>query len=46
MKAGGTRRLLIPAAQAYGEQSPAANIPPNSDLVFDIQLISVGEPAQ
>ena len=41
MKVGGTRRLVIPAAQAYGASSPAANIPPNSDLVFDIELIAI-----
>ncbi len=41
MKVGGVRRLLIPAAQAYGSQSPSAAIPANSDLVFDISLISV-----
>lgn len=40
MKAGGTRRLLIPAAQAYGAQSQPG-IPANSDLVFDIELISI-----
>lgn len=42
MKVGGTRRLVIPAEQAYGAQSPAANIPANSDLVFDIELVSIG----
>jgi len=41
MKVGGTRRLVIPAAMAYGTQSPSANIPPNSDLVFDIELVSL-----
>jgi peptidylprolyl isomerase len=41
MKIGGTRRLLIPAAQAYGAHSPAPNIPANSDLVFDIELIAI-----
>lgn len=40
MKAGGTRRILIPAQYAYGTQS-VAGIPPNSDLVFDITLLSV-----
>lgn len=41
MKVGGTRRLIIPAAMAYGSQSPSANIPANSDLVFDIELQSI-----
>lgn len=41
MKVGGTRRLIIPSALAYGSVRAAANIPPNSDLVFDIELISL-----
>lgn len=41
MKVGGTRRLVIPADKAYGKQSPSPNIPPNSDLVFDIELVSI-----
>ncbi len=41
MKVGGTRRLIIPAEQAYGASSPAPNIPANSDLVFDIDLIAI-----
>lgn len=41
MKVGGTRRLVIPAEMAYGAQSPAKNIPANSDLVFDIDLIAI-----
>lgn len=40
MKAGGTRRIIIPAAQAYGE-AEQPGIPANSDLVFDIELIEV-----
>lgn len=44
MKVGGTRRLIIPAQLAYGAQSPAANIPPNSDLVFDIEITAVKNP--
>ena len=39
MKVGGTRRLLIPAAQAYGANPPSGSgIPANADLVFDITL--------
>jgi peptidylprolyl isomerase len=41
MKVGGRRRLVIPAAQAYGASSPSPNIPANSDLVFDIELVSI-----
>lgn len=41
MKIGGTRRLTIPAAMAYGAHSPSPNIPPNSDLVFDIELVAI-----
>lgn len=41
MKVGGRRRLIIPAEMAYGESSPAPNIPANSDLVFDIDLVAI-----
>lgn len=41
MKVGGVRRLIIPAEMAYGAQSPAPNIPPNSNLVFDIELVKI-----
>lgn len=41
MKAGGERRLVIPAAQAYGSQSPSAAIPANSDLVFVVKLLRI-----
>lgn len=41
MKVGGIRRLTIPAAQAYGPNSPDSSIPANSDLVFDVTLVDV-----
>lgn len=41
MKVGGWRRLIIPAVQAYGDSSPAPNIPANSNLVFDIELVGI-----
>lgn len=41
MKEGGKRRLIIPSELAYGAQSPSPDIPANSDLVFDIELISI-----
>lgn len=45
MKVGGTRRLVIPGAKAYGE-APEGYVPGSTDrpmgpLVFDIELVSV-----
>ncbi len=39
MKVGGIRRLTIPAKFGYGERGAGEDIPPNSDLVFVIQLV-------
>jgi len=42
MKVGGTRRLLIPADQAYGDHPrEGSGIPPNAALVFDVTLKSI-----
>jgi len=44
MKVGGTRRLLIPAALAYGANPPSGSgIPANADLVFDVTLHAIGK---
>jgi FKBP-type peptidyl-prolyl cis-trans isomerase len=40
MKVGGIRRLYIPSALAYGPRGMGSDIPPNSDLVFEIKLLS------
>ena len=40
MKVGGKRKLVIPPSLGYGDQS-AGTIPPNSTLIFVIQLVSV-----
>ena len=39
MKLGGVRELTIPAAQAYGSQSPSADIPANTPLKFVIMAV-------
>lgn len=40
MRAGGQRRLVVPPTMAYG-RSQYGKVPPNSTLVFDVQLLSV-----
>jgi FKBP-type peptidyl-prolyl cis-trans isomerase len=40
LKVGGTRRLVIPAAQGYGSTAQGS-IPANSDLVFVVKLLRI-----
>ena len=41
MKVGGRRRLVIPAALAYGAAGSPPAISPNATLVFEIDLLSI-----
>jgi FKBP-type peptidyl-prolyl cis-trans isomerase len=41
MQQGGIRRLIIPAALAYGAQGYPPTIPANANLVFDVMMVSV-----
>jgi FKBP-type peptidyl-prolyl cis-trans isomerase len=41
MKVGGRRELIIPASLAYGKKGSGTTIPPNSPLVFVVDLLSI-----
>lgn len=46
MKPGAEWVIYIPSNLAYGKQGVKGVIPANSALIFDVQLISVGQPPQ
>jgi len=41
IQAGGQIKLIVPSALAYGTEGWGKQIPPNTNLFYDIQLISV-----
>ncbi len=45
MKVGSKWQLFIPSDLAYGERAASAQVGPNATLIFEVELLSISDPA-
>ena len=41
MQVGGSRTIIIPSSMGYGSRGAGDVIPPNSDIIFEVELIEI-----
>jgi FKBP-type peptidyl-prolyl cis-trans isomerase len=46
MKVGGKRKIWVPARAGFGPKGVPKKVPPNSDLVFEVELIKISSAEQ
>ena len=44
MQVGGTRVLTVPPELAYGEAGFAPDVPPNSTVIYEVELLEMSDP--